>query len=64
MFLFCLVGFFYLSSYSDLRLKFGQFFLVHSAVSKEREIHVNYQKIKQKFSTVHFKSTLKINMSF
>lgn len=27
----------YLSSYSDLRLKLGQFFLVHSAASKEKE---------------------------
>lgn len=34
-YVFVLFVFFYLSSYSDLRLKFGQFFLVHSAVSKE-----------------------------
>lgn len=50
----------YLSSYSDLRLKLGQLFLVHSVMSKEQEqVQLNHQNSNKKKVTAHFQSTLR-----
>lgn len=55
----------YLSSYSDLRLKLGQLFLVHSVMSKEQEqVQLNHQNSNKKKSQPIFRALSEVQSGF